>query len=79
NALNAFSPDMMMGLQQSIKEAETNDDVKVLVLRGNGRAFSAGGDVKTMGEAAPVDVYNHIGHLNQLIEQMRTLEKPIIA
>jgi 2-(1,2-epoxy-1,2-dihydrophenyl)acetyl-CoA isomerase len=79
NALNAFSPDMMMGLQKSIKEAETNDDVKVLVLRGNGRAFSAGGDVKTMGEAAPVDVYNHIGHLNQLIEQMRTLEKPIIA
>ncbi|OLS35732.1 enoyl-CoA hydratase [Alkalihalophilus pseudofirmus] len=79
NALNAFSPEMILGIEEALLNAEGDHEVKVIVLRGSGRAFSAGGDVKTMGEAAPVDVYNHIGHLNELIKQMRSLEKPIIA
>ncbi|WP_100372378.1 enoyl-CoA hydratase/isomerase family protein [Bacillus sp. FJAT-45037] len=79
DALNAFSPAMINGLKQSLKQAQSDEAIKVIVLRGAGRAFSAGGDVKTMGEATPVDVYDHIGELNQLIEQMRSVEKPIIA
>jgi 2-(1,2-epoxy-1,2-dihydrophenyl)acetyl-CoA isomerase len=32
-----------------------------------------------MGISSPVEVFDHIGQLNHLIEQMRHLEKPIIA
>lgn len=77
--LNAFSPDMILGLTNTIQEAQNDDDVQVIVLSGSGRSFSAGGDVKTMGQAGPTQVYDHVGKLNQLILTMKNLEKPIIA
>lgn len=78
-SLNAFSPEMMTGLKEALTEAKENDAIRVVLLTGAGRAFSAGGDVKTMGTSAPIDAYEHIGILNELILQMRDLEKPIVA
>lgn len=78
-SLNAFSPDMILGLQDAIKEAETNPEVRVIVVSGAGRSFTAGGDVKTMGQSSATQVYDHIGRLNQLILQMKETEVPIIA
>ena len=65
-SLNAFSPEMILGLTEAIKNAKNDDDVRVIVLSGAGRSFSAGGDVKTMGQANVVQVYEHIGRLNRL-------------
>lgn len=79
DSLNAFSPDMILGLQEAIKEAETNPEVRVIVVSGAGRSFTAGGDVKTMGESSATQVYDHIGRLNQLILAMKETEVPIIA
>ncbi len=78
-SLNAFSPEMILGLTEAIKNAENDDDVRVIVLSGAGRSFSAGGDVKTMGQANGIQVYEHIGKLNELILTMKGIEKPIIA
>jgi 2-(1,2-epoxy-1,2-dihydrophenyl)acetyl-CoA isomerase len=46
-----FSPEMILGLTEAMKNAEDDDDVRVIILSGAGRSFSAGGDVKTMGQA----------------------------
>lgn len=78
-SLNAFSPEMILGLTNAFKEAQTDPEVKVIVLSGAGRSFSAGGDVKTMGERSATHAYDHIGRLNELILAMRNTEKPIIA
>ncbi|MFB3163271.1 enoyl-CoA hydratase-related protein [Neobacillus sp. 179-J 1A1 HS] len=78
-SLNAFSPDMILGLKDALREAKNDPDVQVIVLSGAGRAFSAGGDVKTMGQGDGNQVYEHIGKLNELILQMKDIEKPIIA
>ncbi|MBI0575776.1 enoyl-CoA hydratase/isomerase family protein [Neobacillus cucumis] len=78
-SLNAFSLEMILGLTSAIRDAQTDADVQVIVLSGAGRAFSAGGDVKTMGQADPAQVYEHIGKLNKLILTMKAVEKPIIA
>lgn len=78
-SLNAFSPDMIDGMKEALNEAKQNDEIRVVTLSGAGRAFSAGGDVKGMGEGTPSVVYEHIGRLNELILQMTDLEKPIIA
>ncbi|MEH7115565.1 enoyl-CoA hydratase-related protein [Neobacillus niacini] len=78
-SLNAFSPDMILGLMEALVEAKIDSDIQVIVLSGAGRAFSAGGDVKTMGKADGNQVYEHIGKLNELILMMKNLEKPIIA
>ncbi|MFD1737346.1 enoyl-CoA hydratase/isomerase family protein [Bacillus salitolerans] len=78
-SLNAFSADMILGLTKAFREAQDNHEVKVIVLSGAGRSFSAGGDVKSMGKATATQVYEHIGRLNQCILAMKELDKPIIA
>ncbi|WP_042454181.1 enoyl-CoA hydratase/isomerase family protein [Neobacillus dielmonensis] len=78
-SLNAFSPDMILGLTEAIHNAIEDGDIQVIVLSGAGRSFSAGGDVKTMGQAGGNQIYDHIGKLNDLILLMKDIEKPIIA
>ncbi|WP_102336368.1 enoyl-CoA hydratase/isomerase family protein [Salimicrobium jeotgali] len=79
DSLNAFSPAMMQVLKEALVKAQDDAEVRTVVLSGAGRAFSAGGDVKTMGDSAPLDIYDHIGELNDLILTMKELDKPIIA
>ena len=43
--LNALDMQMGAELLDAIRNAETNDEVKVLVIKGLERSFSAGGDV----------------------------------
>ncbi|NRG45546.1 enoyl-CoA hydratase [Bacillus sp. CRN 9] len=78
-SLNSFSPVIIEGLKESLTKAKEDANIKVVVLKGAGRAFSAGGDVKRMGSGSPLGTYEHIGKLNELIVQMSKLEKPIIA
>jgi enoyl-CoA hydratase/carnithine racemase len=53
-AMNALSAEMSDGLVEAITEVGRDDEVRVLIVTGTGRAFCAGGDLKTMlarGEA----------------------------
>jgi 2-(1,2-epoxy-1,2-dihydrophenyl)acetyl-CoA isomerase len=43
--MNSLSPELMKGLYDALKRASRDDDVKVIVLTGNGRAFCAGAEV----------------------------------
>lgn len=78
-SLNAFSHEMLTRLKECIERANDDNEIHVITLIGNGRAFSAGGDVKKMGARDPIGTYTHIGKLNKLILTMRDSEKPIIA
>lgn len=78
-ALNAFSAPMILGLVEALEEARADADIRVICISGAGRSFSAGGDVKTMGDATPENVYDHIGKLNKLIQLIKEIEKPVIA
>lgn len=49
DSLNSFNPDMMDELCHAFLDAAIDDSVRVLVLTGAGRAFSAGADLKSMG------------------------------
>ncbi|GAB3043476.1 enoyl-CoA hydratase/isomerase family protein [Virgibacillus ainsalahensis] len=79
DSLNAFSPEMITGLKEAIKKAKYDETIRVVTIAGAGRSFSAGGDVKTMGTGDALETYEHIGELNELVQSMRDLEKPIIA
>ena len=51
-ALNAFSGEIMTGLQESLPRLASDPEVRVVVVTGTGKAFSAGGDVKGFAAAA---------------------------
>ncbi|GER65818.1 enoyl-CoA hydratase [Weizmannia acidilactici] len=48
DSLNALNTEMISELADLLKAITMNDDIKILVVSGNGRAFSAGGDIKEM-------------------------------
>lgn len=49
-ARNAMSDPMLEAMDRELGFAQGSKDVRCVVLRGNGTAFCAGGDVKAMGE-----------------------------
>lgn len=53
--LNAINAEMVAELNEALDKAEMNDAVRVIVLNGNGRAFSAGFDLSTDDEADDAD------------------------
>ncbi|MFP7444695.1 enoyl-CoA hydratase [Bacillus sp. MMSF_3328] len=79
DSLNAFSSEMITGLTKAFRQADQDEDIKAIVLSGAGRSFSAGGDVKTMGQAGPAEIYEHIGKLNECILSIKAASKPVIA
>lgn len=47
---NALSDEMITGLCKVFREADWDEDIRVIILRGAGKAFCAGGDVNAMEE-----------------------------
>ena len=71
-ALNALNTEMMDELADSFIEASTDDTVKVIVLTGAGRAFSAGADLAGRSDYKP----RH--GLAGMVEAMIDFPKPFI-
>ena len=77
--LNATNVAMMQGLLDAVERTASNDQVRVLVVTGVGRAFSAGGDIKEMADAQGGNARGNQHFYQKLSLAMRKLEKPIIA
>lgn len=48
DSLNSFNQQMHEEVQQVLKNWNTDPNIRVIVIRGNGRAFSAGQDLKNV-------------------------------
>ncbi len=46
--LNAFNLDLINNLVSELKKADVDPEVKIIIITGEGKAFSAGGDLKAM-------------------------------
>ena len=82
NALNALNGALMRALVEALDDAASKDDVRVLILRGAGRAFSAGYDLNEDAAAGVQDSAAWHAELRHSTEQMlRIVEhpKPVIA
>jgi 2-(1,2-epoxy-1,2-dihydrophenyl)acetyl-CoA isomerase len=81
--LNALSTPIMQGLLDGLPRLAGNPAVKVVVLTGAGRAFCAGGDVKSMAEGGERrSIPEAAAHLRSRMEVSRILHdlpKPTIA
>ena len=84
DALNALTNTMMDGLLEALPRLSADPDVGCVVMRGAGRAFCAGGDVKSMakGEEFQGTMEERVQSLRGRMEISRMLHempKPTIA
>jgi enoyl-CoA hydratase/carnithine racemase len=76
-ALNALSPSLFVELRAHVEAlAQQSETVGCVILRGNGRSFSAGNDLKAMqaGDIAPYPTYQA-----ETVEMIEDLPQPVIG
>jgi 2-(1,2-epoxy-1,2-dihydrophenyl)acetyl-CoA isomerase len=77
---NSFNKAMALLLQSELDKAALNDQVRVIVLTGEGKAFCAGQDLSEAIDPEGPELQAIVrDHYNPIIERIRTIEKPVIA
>lgn len=82
DALNAFRPEMLIDIERLLLAADQNDNVAVIILEGEGRAFSAGVDLKVLQGTEPKagkigDTFDKPAR--RAYEAIRDVSQPVIA
>ena len=79
-SLNSMSLDLVEGFIRSLQEAETDSQVRVVVVTGSGRAFSAGGDLKTLDDLHTTEERRQfIVKVGTIVKLIHDMSKPVIA
>lgn len=78
-ALNAINIAMAVAFQEAIATVTADSSIRVLVLRGEGRAFMAGGDISQMVADPVANPDRIIQPLHQALAQMAELPIPVVA
>lgn len=78
---NSFNREMALRLQDTLDQCEQNDEVRAIVLTGEGKAFCAGQDLKEVTQPELNPGFKKIleEHYNPIIRRIRNIEKPIIG
>ena len=80
--LNALNPSLIAEFAEAIDTVAADPGIKVLIIRGAGRAFSTGYDLSGGGRSAPRTIDEDRAMLQRNVEhwlRLRDLPKPVIA
>ena len=75
--LNALNLELMAELRDALKDLDANDEVRVIIISGNEKAFAAGADIKQMADKSAIEMLK----VDQFStwDQIRKTRKPLIA
>ncbi len=77
---NSFNREMALSLQERLKEADLNKEVRCVYLTGAGKAFCAGQDLaEVVDPNGPGMDKILVEHFNPIITLIRNLNKPVVA
>ncbi len=78
---NSFNREMAFLLHDTLDACEKNEEVRAIVLTGNGKAFCAGQDLKEVTDPDLNPGFKKIleEHYNPIITRIRAIKKPVIA
>lgn len=79
---NAFNPSLIKELEQAFRELGADDSVRVIVLAGEGKSFSAGADLDWMKEQGEAGFDENLQSSLEMGGLFRTIDqcpKPVVA
>ena len=77
---NSFNKSMALALQQALDDCVDNDEVRAIVITGEGKAFCAGQDLAEATDPNGPELKSIVReHYNPIIKKIREIEKPVIA
>lgn len=83
DSMNALSPELLAELKKALEDARADKDVRVIVLKANGKAFCAGIDLKMvqgfLDNKSGQGLSKFGDFLRPIVELMEEIEKPIIC
>lgn len=79
---NALSPELLQALGAAVARANAHPEVRVIVIRGAGKAFCAGADLgylRRLSEYSPLENLDDSTLLESVFRSIYTSPKPVIA
>ncbi|MBN1637013.1 MAG: enoyl-CoA hydratase/isomerase family protein [Deltaproteobacteria bacterium] len=76
---NTFSSELAEELNQALLQCEADEDVRVVVVKGAGKAFSTGIDVSEFYEKTPAQYQEWIKLMDSMHFTIASMKKPVIA
>ena len=80
--LNAFDFRMLREIARACEDASWDDEIRVVVVTGTGRAFCVGADLRSWGEdylGKPHEYWKWFGAFKDMHDRLREIGKPTIA
>src|SRR3954465_5408672 len=80
--LNAFDFRMLRELARACEDASWDDEIRVVVITGTGRAFCVGADLKSWGAeliGKPGEYWKWFGAFKDMHDRLREIGKPTVA
>lgn len=80
-AMNSMNLELLEQLAQRLTELANDDEIRVLIVTGNGPAFCAGADLKQVlaGSSLPAGEADFLDRADSIFKQLRNFPKPVIA
>jgi enoyl-CoA hydratase/carnithine racemase len=82
DVLNAFNFRMLRELARAFEDASWDDEIRVVVVTGAGRAFCVGADLKSWSEdylGKPGEYWKWFGAFKDMHDRLREIGKPTLA
>src|SRR5207253_2420753 len=79
---NTLSEQLVAAGVEALNVAESDADLRVVILRGDGANFCAGGNLNGLAarrQSGPAAQVEMLEHLHQFVEALRVFPKPVIA
>ena len=78
-ALNALNTDVLTELDDVFRAIDKDEEVKIAIITGAGRAFVAGADIAQMSELNGTEGRDMTIQGQQVMELIESINKPVIA
>jgi enoyl-CoA hydratase len=78
-ALNAMNKQLWLDFQEALEDVKNDHEIKVLIITGEGRAFSTGADLKDSKDRTIEQYRDYLVELKETSRKIIRFEKPTVA